>query len=271
MYKSLSFMSLICGLSRSVMDNNTLNVLSKISSVIKYMSLPGTEISNCGNKGYEHRTYMVYNGDHLTNELPLKIRDNPLKLFFNGGTTITMVDRSEILEHKFDFKPIVDFLHEDFQVNHLYDVIGVLHQVVKTQVAGRGRKACVNILLSDEIDYEIELTFWEAYINQFMPYKTKHTTHGHTIIIITHAMCQQSSTIEKLYISNAWNGSKLLLDFDHPLVKTLKSKLGDTMSSQVHPQQLSQPSASQGSFVDISFSYINDIKTICDFISLQHC
>lgn len=31
------------------------------------------------------------------------------------------------------------------------DVIGVLHQVVKTQVAGGERKACVNILLSDEM------------------------------------------------------------------------------------------------------------------------
>lgn len=65
---------------------------------------------------------MVYNGDSLTNELPFKIRDNPLKLFFNYGTTVTLVDVSETQAHQFDFKPIINFLHGDFQVNHLYGI-----------------------------------------------------------------------------------------------------------------------------------------------------
>lgn len=42
--------------------------------------------------------------------------------------------------------------------------------------------------------YEIDFTLWEAYTNQFMAYTTEHISHGHTIIIITHAMCQQSSS-----------------------------------------------------------------------------
>lgn len=63
---------------------------------------------------------MVYNGDPLLIELTLKIHDNPLKLFLNGGTTITMVDMPKILEHKFNFKLIIDFLHGDFHVNRLY-------------------------------------------------------------------------------------------------------------------------------------------------------
>ncbi|CAK8535757.1 unnamed protein product [Lathyrus sativus] len=70
----------------------------------------------------EHMTYMVYNGDPLNNNIPLKICENPLKLFFNSGTTITMVDLPEIPPHQFHFKPVVDFLHEDFQVNRLYDI-----------------------------------------------------------------------------------------------------------------------------------------------------
>lgn len=63
---------------------------------------------------------MVYNGDPLTNGVPLKICDNPLKLFFNGGTTVTMLEMSKIHAHKFDFKPLMDFLHGDFKVNRLY-------------------------------------------------------------------------------------------------------------------------------------------------------
>ncbi|KAI5397556.1 hypothetical protein KIW84_063393 [Lathyrus oleraceus] len=88
----------------------------------------------------EHQTYMVYNCDPTMNDLAFKICDNPLKVFFHGGTTITMLDMPEIPMHNFDFKPIVNFLHRDFHVNRLYDVIGVLHQVMKTQVTRGGRK-----------------------------------------------------------------------------------------------------------------------------------
>ncbi|CAK8537800.1 unnamed protein product [Lathyrus sativus] len=113
---------------------------------------------------------MVYNGDPLNNDLALKVCDNLLKLVFNGCTTVTMVDMPETPAYQFCFKPIVDFLHGDFQVNRLYDVIGVLHEVVKTQVVGGGKKACVNLIISDEIGSEIDLTLWEAYATQFMAY-----------------------------------------------------------------------------------------------------
>ncbi|CAK8538744.1 unnamed protein product [Lathyrus sativus] len=111
----------------------------------------------------EHQTVMVYNGDPLNNDLALKVCDNPLKLVFNGGTTVTVVDMPEIPAYQFCFKPIVDFLHGDFRVNRLYDVIGVLHEVGKTQVVGGGKKACLNLIISDEIGSEIDLTLWEAY------------------------------------------------------------------------------------------------------------
>lgn len=55
------------------------------------------------------------------NGLDFKICNNPLKVFFHGGTTITMLDMPEIPMHNFDFKPIVNFLHGDFQVNRLYN------------------------------------------------------------------------------------------------------------------------------------------------------
>lgn len=56
----------------------------------------------------EHQTCMIYNGEPILNDLPFKICDNPLNLFLNGGTTITMIDMPKIITHKFDFKPIIN-------------------------------------------------------------------------------------------------------------------------------------------------------------------
>ncbi|KAL5078630.1 hypothetical protein RYX36_007051, partial [Vicia faba] len=40
-----------------------------------------------------------------------------------------------IAPHKFDFKPISDFLGGSYKHDHLYDVIGILHEVSRKQTA----------------------------------------------------------------------------------------------------------------------------------------
>ncbi|KAL5080024.1 hypothetical protein RYX36_008445, partial [Vicia faba] len=67
-----------------------------------------------------HQTHMVYNREPLINDLPLKLCDNKLKLFFNGTTSITSIDMPNIPIHKFKFKPFVEFLNGDFDVDRLY-------------------------------------------------------------------------------------------------------------------------------------------------------
>lgn len=66
---------------------------------------------------------MVYNGEPQINDLPLKVFDNEVKLSFNGTISITSTDMPDIPLHKFNFKQFGDFLHEDFQVDRLYDII----------------------------------------------------------------------------------------------------------------------------------------------------
>ncbi|CAL5187019.1 unnamed protein product [Lathyrus oleraceus] len=83
-------------------------------------------------------------------------------------------------------------------------------------------------------------------------------------------MCQKSSTTGKLYISNALNGSKLFIDYDHSQVTSFKAKLGDIASSNVLSQHLSQSSSSQGEFEYKSFSYTNYVKSIVDINTLQN-
>ena len=63
---------------------------------------------------------MIYNGEPLKNDLPLKVCDNNFKLFFSAGTTITQVDIPEIPPQTFQFKPFQDFLNGDFDVDSVY-------------------------------------------------------------------------------------------------------------------------------------------------------
>lgn len=64
----------------------------------------------------------MYNGDSFDNYLPLNICENPLKLLFNGGTTVTKIHILEIHAHKFKFKPILDFLEGKLQNVMLYGI-----------------------------------------------------------------------------------------------------------------------------------------------------
>ncbi|KAI5405666.1 hypothetical protein KIW84_052432 [Lathyrus oleraceus] len=70
--------------------------------------------------------------------------------FINSGTVITVIDIQDSPYHSFDFKPFGDFLNGVFDVDRLYDVIGVVQQIQRTQVAGSGKNPCVNLTLSDE-------------------------------------------------------------------------------------------------------------------------
>ncbi|KAL5066292.1 hypothetical protein RYX36_028029 [Vicia faba] len=57
----------------------------------------------------EQETYMLYNGEPLKNDIPLKACDNEIKLLFNSATTLCKTPLDNIPLHKFNFKPISDF------------------------------------------------------------------------------------------------------------------------------------------------------------------
>lgn len=46
---------------------------------------------------------------------------------------------------------------------------------------------------------ELDLTLWETYANQFMAHTSENTTGAPKTIIITHVMCQKSSSMPSYY------------------------------------------------------------------------
>ncbi|XP_058767227.1 uncharacterized protein LOC131640870 [Vicia villosa] len=177
----------------------------------------------------EHETYNLYNGEPVENDVPLKVCCNPLKLIFNGGTTKTKVAIPEIPAHSFSFFPIEKFLKGDFKHDMLYDVIGVLQDVLKIQVGGGGRKSCVNVNLRDVQGNVIELVLWDDYAKQFVNYTTPNNSSGPTLIVLTHAWCKPNTVSGLPCLSNAWSGSRLYFNLDHPQVVQYKANFGDNM------------------------------------------
>ncbi|CAL5212449.1 unnamed protein product [Lathyrus oleraceus] len=68
----------------------------------------------------------------MVNDETFKVFPNKLKLVFNGGTTVSKMPIPAIPPHQFKFKVIDDFLSGKFTTDLLYDVVGVLQDVVKT-------------------------------------------------------------------------------------------------------------------------------------------
>ncbi|XP_058776624.1 uncharacterized protein LOC131650946 [Vicia villosa] len=198
----------------------------------------------------EHETYFLYNGEPVDNDGPFKVCANPLKLIFNGGTTMSQVSIPEIPSHSYTFHPIGSFLKADFKHDQLYDVIGVLQDVLKTQVGGGGRKSCVNVTLRDVEGNVIELVLWDDYAKQFNNYTTPNNFAGPTIIVLTHAWCKPNTVSGLPCLSNAWNGSKLYINLEHPQVDEFKASFGTNL-----------PAASQSLTCDSSVQTNNNFWT----------
>ncbi|XP_058774833.1 uncharacterized protein LOC131649106 [Vicia villosa] len=212
----------------------------------------------------EHETYYLYNGEPVANDGPLKVCSNPLKILFNGGTTLTKVDMPDIPPHKFNFHAIENFLNGHFKPDMLYDVIGVLQDVVKTQMGGGGKKSCTNITLRDVVGNAIEVALWGDFSKQFMDYKTLGKHVGPTIIILTHAWCKPNTVSGLPSLSNAWNGSKLLINLDHPQVETFKTSFGAADLSNASNLSLSLTCDSSIQSTNQNWTSRNEVRIIRD-------
>ncbi|XP_058759289.1 uncharacterized protein LOC131632566 [Vicia villosa] len=211
----------------------------------------------------EHETYTLHNGEPIVNDGTLKVCSNPLKIVFNGGTAMTNVAFPDIPHHKYNFHPIDNFLKGSFKADMLYDVIGVLHEVLRTQMGGDGRKSCVNITLRDVEGNVIEVVLWDDYCKQFSSYNTSGTQKkSPTIIVLTHAWCKPNKVYGLPSLSNAWNGSRLLINLEHPQVEEFRTSFGANDSSNAPALSLSLTCDSSLQSANKNWKSLDEVKSI---------
>ncbi|CAJ2636331.1 unnamed protein product [Trifolium pratense] len=100
-------------------------------------------------KEFEHwKEFVVYNNVYVLhnchvydNDAGFKTCKSPFKVVFSFGTKFMKDDSlTNIPPHHFRFKSFKEVHDGKFKINILYEIIGVLHEVVKTQIAASGKK-----------------------------------------------------------------------------------------------------------------------------------
>ncbi|KAL5101329.1 hypothetical protein RYX36_005656 [Vicia faba] len=124
-----------------------------------------------------------------------KACDNQLKRLFNSATTLCKTPIHNMPPHKFNFNPVSDFLGGSYKHDQLY---GILHEVIRKQIAGNNKKACANIALSDYHGNIIDLELWDAFASKLSAYLNSNNNVTPTIIVLTHGWCKSRMIASKL-------------------------------------------------------------------------
>ncbi|XP_045802569.1 uncharacterized protein LOC123896193 [Trifolium pratense] len=221
-------------------------------------------------KEFEHwKDFVVYNNVYVLhnchvydNDAGFKTCDSPYKVVFGSGTKFMKDDSiTNIPSHHFRFKSFKEVQDGKFKINLLYEIIGVLHEVVKTQTATSGRKPCTNLILANESGDMVDVTLWEAFSTQLQNFISGRKEKGPIFLILTHAQCKLGDNGRPTFCNN-WSGSQLLINHNHPDVANFKSLFKDIENSQAATQDFTQVSSSSQLGKDDHFSNMSQVKTI---------
>ncbi|GAU35500.1 hypothetical protein TSUD_155310 [Trifolium subterraneum] len=228
-------------------------------------------------KEYEHwksyivdqKIYVLYNCHVYDNDSGFKVCDGPFKVVFGTGTRFQVDDGiTNIPPHEFRFKSFKEVLGGKFKINVLYEIIGVIHEVVKNQNYANGKKPCTNLILANESGEMVDVALWEAFSTQLMTYISDRKEKGPIVLILTHAQCKLGDNGRPSF-SNNWTGSKLLINDKHPVVAKFKSSYKDIEKSQAATKDFTQISSSSQVTNNDDFSNMSQVKSIAQMKDTQ--
>lgn len=86
------------------------------------------------------------------NDIAFKPVDHPFTVVFGSGIEMQKDDKlTNIPAHEFHFKSFKEIQDGKFKTDVLYEITGVLYEIIKTTPLGTGKKSCTNIVLRVEI------------------------------------------------------------------------------------------------------------------------
>ncbi|KAI5406179.1 hypothetical protein KIW84_052791 [Lathyrus oleraceus] len=145
------------------------------------------------NKGIEHLKMIVMDS------LAIELQNIPPKGYF--------------------FKDFGEILQGKCKTDRLEDIIGAVSEINHIQSNTPGKKVVVSVVLKDLKGNCINCNLWEIYGSNFLAYYNDPKNNGAIVILLTHAMVKDGQ------VSNAWSGSKLLINEDIPKIQDFMSKL----------------------------------------------
>ncbi|KAI5427367.1 hypothetical protein KIW84_032693 [Lathyrus oleraceus] len=167
----------------------------------------------------ENMTCIINNGSVYNNDFQWKVCDHSKKIVFLGGTTMKAIELQNIPPKGYFFKDFGEILQGKCKTDRLEDIIGAVSEINHIQSNTPGKKVVVSIVLKDLKGNCINCNLWEIYGSKFLAYYNDPKNNGAIVILLTHAMVKDGQ------VSNAWSGSKLLINEDIPEIQDFMSKL----------------------------------------------
>ncbi|KAI5418858.1 hypothetical protein KIW84_043184 [Lathyrus oleraceus] len=167
----------------------------------------------------ENMTCIINNGSVYNNDFQWKVCDHSKKFVFLGGTTMKAIELQNIPPKGYFFKDFGEILQGKCKTDRLEDIIGAVSEINHIQSNTPGKKVVVSVVLKDLKGNCINCNLWEIYGSKFLAYYNDPKNNGAIVILLTHAMVKDDQ------VSNAWSGSKLLINEDIPEIQDFMSKL----------------------------------------------
>ncbi|KAK2376999.1 replication protein A 70 kDa DNA-binding subunit B [Trifolium repens] len=224
------------------------------------------------------QTHLIKNFRVLKNEEKYKFSEHPFKLIFISGTSVNPLDIPDMPVSGYKFKKFEEVKAFAFREDLLYDLIGAVHEIGSAQTTASAGKLNISFTVKDLAGNILDCILWESTASKFIEHCKNRTEQGPLIIIFRHARLILPTDRYPLQISNAWTGTKLIINEDVPEINDFKNSLpldntyatqNQLMSSS--SQRFSAQSSAAGSQLSPADQFIQGhrILKLSDIIKLN--
>ncbi|WJX79689.1 hypothetical protein P8452_62787 [Trifolium repens] len=171
------------------------------------------------------KTCSISNFKLQRNEDKFKLTPHAFKLQFLSGTTVKPNEMPNIPAYFFNLMKYEDIKAMNFREDVLVDVIGAVHEIGSAQTTATTGKLNISFRIKDLGGTIMDCILWETVASKFMEYCKNRKEEGPMILIIRRARLQKPTDRFPLQISNAWTGTKLIINEDIPDINNFKNSL----------------------------------------------
>ncbi|WJX78859.1 hypothetical protein P8452_62041 [Trifolium repens] len=196
--------------------------------------LPADLCPTWGPKLSEGSTYIMKNFKVQNNEFGVKFCDHPFMLVMVGGERGSKVEPTklpDIPKYSLKFKPFPDItsgkftFYQRFFFHTFTNAIGAVYEVAAEKKSFGSKKFPTIVSLADAEMNIVTATLWDKFQTEFLTKYRELQGAKPVIVIIKHGKIKEPQGVYDLTISNAWNGTKLIMDQDLPEIKEFLTRL----------------------------------------------
>ncbi|XP_058722223.1 uncharacterized protein LOC131594145 [Vicia villosa] len=215
--------------------------------------------------------YIMQNFKVSNNDFSFKSTNHSFKLIFCGSTSVKKAELPDISVSYLNILGLDAIVEGKFQSNILVDILGGITEISQTQINADNNKSKVVFSITDNSKTEVQCTLWGQLALQLHEYYTTHKEVGNIVVLLINARIKEAQGGFPLNISNAWNGTKLVInDFTidevSKLNESLKAEFSLLSSSSM---QMDATQSSHYSEFD-KFVWKAEIMSLAEITSLQH-